>query len=92
MGKELTVDTLLDDAEYEKSVETLSFEEGVTLLEDLVEQVEAGDLPLERSILAYERGVGLLGHLRGLISGAEEKLETLQKKAASKAKGKKKKP
>lgn len=74
----LTVDDLLGDQDCSEQVESLTFEVGLELLEALVSQVEAGELPLEKSLLAYERGVNLLNHLRTLLSGAEEKLEKLQ--------------
>jgi exonuclease VII small subunit len=34
---------------------------------------------LERSVSAYEKGVVLMNHLRSQITGAEKKLELLQK-------------
>ena len=90
MNAKLTVKKLLADDGGDTDYESLAFEEGLGLLEALVEQVEEGELPLEQSVLAYERGVALLSHLRGLISGAEEKLEKLQKGAADRKKSRKK--
>ena len=89
MNAKLNVKKLLAEDGKDVQFDPLSFEDGLTLLEELVEQVEEGELPLEKSILAYERGVGLLGHIRGLISGAEEKLEKLQKGASEKKSRKK---
>lgn len=84
MAKKISVQELLKSDTFADQVAALSFEQGLTLLEELVEQVEGGELALEESVSAYERGVSLLGHLRQLISGAEKKLETLQKSAAEK--------
>ncbi len=60
-------------------VKEVSFEQGLSLMEELVQKVESGELPLEEAIRAYERGAELLKHLRSLLSGAEEKLRILQK-------------
>ena len=40
----------------------LSFEEALTLLERVVERLEAGTLPLEESLREYEAGVALSRH------------------------------
>jgi exodeoxyribonuclease VII small subunit len=55
----------------------LRFEEALTLLEGVVAAVESGNLPLDQAIGSYERGTQLIQHLRGLLSGAEEKLRVL---------------
>ncbi|NDC37731.1 MAG: exodeoxyribonuclease VII small subunit [Proteobacteria bacterium] len=57
----------------------LSFEDGLKLLDELVQKVESGALPLETAIHSYEKGAKLIERLRGLLSGAEEKLELLSK-------------
>jgi exodeoxyribonuclease VII small subunit len=62
--------------------EKLSFEEGIKLLERLVQSVEAGALPLEKAVTSYEKGVRLVQHLRSQLSGAEQKLKVLQKAGA----------
>ena len=63
----------------EKRIKGISFEQGLHLMEQLVQSVESGALPLEDAIRSYERGAELLKHLRALLSGAEEKLKILQK-------------
>ncbi len=78
MAKKVELSSLLTDKVSSAEIQALDFETGVKLLEELVAQVEAGSLPLEQSISAYEKGVLLLGHLRSLVSGAETKLEQLQ--------------
>ncbi len=78
MADALSLKDLLADGGEEK-VKDISFEGGLKLLEDLVSRVEAGSLPLDKAILSYERGVGLIERLRSLLSGAEQKLKILQK-------------
>lgn len=77
MTKTITLKDVLADEAFKP--EGLSFENGLKLLEELVEKVESGGLPLDKAILAYERGVGLIEQLRGQLGGAEEKLKTLAK-------------
>ena len=79
MAKALTVKELLQADDAEKRIEELSFEQGMKLLEELVEKVESGSLQLEHAVLSYEKGVLLIERLKGLLSGAEEKLQLLQK-------------
>lgn len=62
-------------------VKTCSFEQGLKLLEKLVQSVESGALPLDRAVTSYEKGVELLEHLRGHLGAAEERLRVLQKSA-----------
>jgi len=80
MGKVPSFEELLQD-KADARVKELSFEDGLKLLEELVGKVESGTLPLDRSVLAYERGVLLMEHLRSLLAGAEKKLQVLQKGA-----------
>ncbi len=61
-------------------LEKISFEDGLCLMEELVGKVESGKLGLDDSLTAYEKGAHLLKHLRGLLEGAEKKLEILNKK------------
>ena len=76
---EVTLKDLLDEKKG-KRVSDLSFEECLKLLEELVQSVETGQLPLDKAMLSYEKGVELVNQLRTLISGAEEKLKILQQK------------
>lgn len=80
MAGGLTLKELLQDGS-EAQVKDLSFESGIKLLEELVAKVESGTLPLEQSMLSYERGVSLMNHLRSILTGAEQKLKILQKPA-----------
>ena len=50
-------------------------------LEALVERLEHGDLPLEESLAAFERGVTLTRSCQTALKEAEQKVEILLKKA-----------
>ena len=78
MAKAVTIETLLGGDISVEQLKGLTFEQALKLLEDVVGGVESGNLPLDRAINSYEKGTALITHLRGLLSGAEEKLRMLQ--------------
>jgi len=47
------------------------FEQSLEQLEHLVEQMERGEMSLEDSLAAYERGVGLYRHCQQALEQAE---------------------
>jgi exodeoxyribonuclease VII small subunit len=60
---------------------TPDFETAMRDLEELVERLEHGDLPLEESLAAFERGVMLTRACQTALKDAEQKVEILLKKA-----------
>ncbi len=61
------------------------FETAMQELEALVERLETGDLPLEESLAAFERGVILTRSCQTALKEAEQKVEILMKKAGDAA-------
>jgi len=61
------------------------FELAMRDLEELVERLEQGDLPLEESLAAFERGVMLTRACQAALKDAEQKVEILLKKAGEPA-------
>jgi exodeoxyribonuclease VII small subunit len=61
------------------------FEASMRALEELVERLEQGDLPLEESLAAFERGVMLTRACQTALKEAEQKVEILLKKAGEPA-------
>jgi exodeoxyribonuclease VII small subunit len=57
-----------------------SFESCLDELEQVVKQLEAGDLPLERAIELFERGMGLSESCRKQLEDAETRVEMLIRK------------
>ncbi len=57
-----------------------SFESCLEELEKVVKELEAGDLPLERSLELFERGVSLSEACRKRLEEAETRIETLIRK------------
>ena len=54
-----------------------SFESAMSELDQLVEKMESGQLPLEESITAYERGSQLLKYCEAVLKDAEQKIKVL---------------
>lgn len=69
------------------AIETMSFEQALAELEQVVGQLESGDTPLERSIELYERGAALRAHCEAKLSAAEEKVARITSDAAGNATG-----
>jgi len=61
------------------------FETAMRDLEELVERLEQGDLSLEESLAAFERGVMLTRACQTALKEAEQKVEILLKKAGEPA-------
>ena len=53
------------------------FETSLKKLEQIVSDLENGDLPLEESIKTFEEGVKLTKHCQNLLSKAELKIQKL---------------
>jgi exodeoxyribonuclease VII small subunit len=57
-----------------------SFEESLEQLEQIVKDLEDGDLPLEKSLEIFEQGVKLSEACRKQLQEAEAKVEVLLKR------------
>ena len=53
------------------------FEQSLQSLEDLVARMESGEMTLEESLAAYERGVGLYRHCQSALEQAELRVRLL---------------
>jgi exodeoxyribonuclease VII small subunit len=56
-----------------------NFESALEELEQVVEQLESGELSLEDSLSAFEKGVGLVRFCNQKLSEVEKKIELLVK-------------
>ena len=65
------IEALRDPAE-------LSFEEALEELEGLTSRMAAGDMTLDESVRAYERGARLLGRCRSELGRAKEAIERIR--------------
>jgi exodeoxyribonuclease VII small subunit len=58
-------------------IATMSFEDALRELEQIVQKLEAGDVPLDDSIRIYERGAALKAHCEARLREAELKVEKI---------------
>ena len=56
-----------------------NFEEALKELEQILAEIEAGEIGLEQSLLKYERGNFLIQHCRGVLGAAQKQIELLSK-------------
>jgi exodeoxyribonuclease VII small subunit len=68
-------------------IAALPFEEAMRQLEQIVQRLERGDVPLEESISIYERGNQLRKQCETLLKQAELKVEVITQGADGKANG-----
>ena len=57
----------------------MKFEEGIALLEKIVEELESGDLTLDESLARYEQGVKAFKSCHEMLRDAEKRVEALLK-------------
>ena len=62
------------EAEAARPVAEMTFEDAMRELERVVNDLDRGDVALDRSIALYERGAALKAHCERLLEAAEEKI------------------
>ena len=55
----------------------ISFEEGMQALEELVQSLESGQLPLEESFKSYEKAMKLKAELTALLDEGDRRIQVL---------------
>ena len=61
--------------------QTINLEKALADLEELVEELESGDLPLEKAMQKFEEGIKLTRNCQAALKEAEQKVEILLKSA-----------
>ena len=56
-----------------------TFEEALAELEQILAEIEGGELGLEESLVKYERGNFLIQHCREVLNAAEKQIEVISK-------------
>jgi exodeoxyribonuclease VII small subunit len=73
----------MSNRKAEKDPKPVDFETAMHDLEEIVARLEQGDLALEESLAAFERGVMLTRTCQVALKEAEQKVEILLKKAGA---------
>lgn len=55
-----------------------SFEASLAQLEDIIQAMESGDVPLETALTSYKQGVELIKFCQGKLADAEQQLKILE--------------
>ena len=61
------------------SKKPLNFEQSMTDLNELVEAMEHGEMPLEDSLKSFEKGIKLIRQCQTALTTAEQKVQILLK-------------
>jgi len=61
-----------------KNTSPKSFESALTELEQVVAAMEAGQMPLEQSLTAYQRGMELLKYCQATLQDAQQQVKILE--------------
>lgn len=70
-----------------EDISQLSFEQALGALEDIVKQLERGDVPLDQSITLYERGEALRAACQSRLDAAQARIERIVTNASGAATG-----
>lgn len=70
-----------------EDIATMNFEQALQELEQIVDGLEKGNVPLDQSISKYERGETLRNHCQALLKAAEAKVEKIKIGNGGKAMG-----
>ena len=63
------------------AAKSFNLEKALAELEDLVDELESGDLPLEKAMKKFEEGIKLTRGCQAALKDAEQKVEILLKSA-----------
>jgi len=63
------------------AAKTFDLEKALADLEELVDELESGDLPLEKAMKKFEEGIKLTRGCQAALKDAEQKVEILLKSA-----------
>jgi exodeoxyribonuclease VII small subunit len=64
-------------AEIAPEVASLTFEDALRALEDIVRKLESGEVPLDDSISLYERGEALRTHCQSRLNAAQARIDKI---------------
>lgn len=65
-------------ADKNADIAAMTFEQAIEQLERIVDHLEKGDVPLDKSIEIYERGEALKKHCETLLNAAENRIEKIR--------------
>ena len=70
--------------QVKKPAPEANFEQAMQRLEEIVEEMESGELPLEDLIVRYEEGMKLVKVCQERLASAEQRIEIISRNSAGK--------
>ena len=67
----------MDENTQDQPIEAMSFEDALRALEEIVTQLERGDVPLDKSIDLYSRGEELRAACQKRLDNAQARIEKI---------------
>ena len=68
-----------------KEIESLSFEQAIENLTEIVDRIETGQVSLAESLQQYEKGMAMIQHCRKILLDAEKRIEEIAENDAEEA-------
>ena len=59
-------------------IDKMTFEEALKLLEDIVSQLDSGEIDLDKAVEAYEKGTNLKAHCEKKLKEAQLRVEKIE--------------
>ena len=84
LGRLCLISLSVMSQQVKKTAPATSFEQAMKRLEEIVEQMESGDLPLEDLIVRYEEGMKLVKVCQERLASAEHRIEIITRNSAGK--------
>jgi len=72
---------MTDEIQIPDDIASMSFEDAMAELEDIVDRLEAGNVALDDSIALYGRGAALKAHCEARLKAAEARIEKVVRSA-----------
>jgi len=67
------------------ALDHVTFEQAIEKLNDIVQKIETGQVPLEESLRQYEQGMALIARCRRILQDAEKRIEIIHEGTQSEA-------
>ena len=67
----------MDDSVEPAAIDSMSFEDALAELEQIVRRLEAGQVKLDEAIRCYERGTRLRRHCEGKLDEAQQRVDRI---------------
>lgn len=68
---------MTDEEKMREDIAKMSFEDSMKELEDLVKQLESGELDLDKSLEVYERATALRDHCRQILDESDRRVQKI---------------